>query len=217
MFKCLDRINDKSEDLALSLNQYCLAYSSFFKKSLATDFKNAYGLPESTIINVEVKTSGVNEGFIISLDQRKFYVKESLSYRQEKKINPKELLIYKLMEITKLGPKTKFILKKFLTSKTGANVCYISTQDVSFSKDPNKRKTFVTDNLSNTEGLEQWEMALNDDEFLTSFLTFSIVDDLLFLSDTLRSNVDNYGCLKIHNIGTNNIKFKIKVIDHLPD
>ena len=111
----------------------------------------------------------------------------------------------------------EIILKKFLTSKTGANICYISTQDVSFSKDPNKRKKFVTDNSSNTEGLEQWEMALNDDEFLINFLAFSIVDDLLFLSDTLRNNVDNYGCLKIHNINTSSIKFKIKIIDHLPD
>lgn len=44
------------------------------------------------------------------------YVKETNSYRKEKKVNPKELFLYKVLQHVKLGPKVKFLLHDFTNS-----------------------------------------------------------------------------------------------------
>lgn len=64
---------------------------------------------------------------------------------------------------------------------------------------------------------EQWEEALKDDTFLRDLLALSILDDALFLNDSFRSNLDNYGCLKVENNIKKSKKYKIFLIDHLPD
>ena len=220
MFPTLTILSKQNNNLAISLNQICLSYKTLFDKHLVEEFKVLYNIPQSTEIETLVKESGASEGFIMTNKEQKFYVKESLTYRREKKVNPKELLIYKLMEFAKFGPKTKFLLKLFLTSRTGANICYISSQDVEYTKDQNKIKTFFTDNMTDDFKLkqsEQWEEALNDEKFLIDLLALSILDDVLFLNDSFRSNLDNYGCLKIENTKTKSKKYKIFLIDHLPD
>ena len=112
-------------------------------------------------------------------------------------------LKHKLMEFANFGPKTKFLLKLFPTSRNGANICYISSQDVEYTKVQNKIKTFFTDNITDDFSFEkqseQWEEALNDETFLIDLLALSILDDALFLYDYFRSNLDNYDFLKIEN------------------
>jgi len=65
---------------------------------------------------------GFSQGFIVNFEWNnkfndivtmKLFVKETNSYRNEKKINPKELYIYKVLEYLKLGPKVKFLLHNF--------------------------------------------------------------------------------------------------------
>jgi len=75
------------------------------------------------------------------------YIKETNSYRIEKKINPKELYIYKVFDYPHLGPKIKFLLHDFSNSgsKSGTNVAYISSKDLESSKNNDKKKKLYLD------------------------------------------------------------------------
>lgn len=164
MFALLDAISELNEDLAKKINQLAVTYGVYFEKALA-EIKSHYKLPEELNLKVIAKEAGASEGFIIEAGDKIFYAKESLSYREDKKINPKELFIYKLLEYAQFGPKTEFILRVFSTSRTGAQICYVSTQDVRYTKSKDKRKFFVDDNLDaspdsdRNEKLNEWENA----------------------------------------------------------
>ena len=87
-------------------------------------------------------------------------------------------LKHKLIGVCKFWAKNKFLLKLFPTSRNGANICYISSQDVEYTKVQNKIKTFFTDNITDDFSFEkqseQWEEALNDETFLIDLLAANI-------------------------------------------
>lgn len=219
-FELLGAINEIESFLAKELNQLVILYDTFNTK-LAEEIKIHYGLTDAQKLKVLAKESGASTGFVVQANGHQFYIKESLSYRDEKKINPKELFVYKLLEYTHIGPKAEFILKSFSTSRTGAQICYISTQDVEYSKTDSKGKTFTTDNPDDytadiIEGKEaQWDQSLRDENFRVELIALSILDDIFLLNDSLRTNPSNYGTLLITD--GHHTRYKPKLIDHLPD
>ncbi len=220
IFELLGAINAIDSSLAKELNRLVVLYDTFNTK-LAEEIKIHYGLTDAQALKVLAKESGASTGFVVQANGHQYYIKESLSYRDEKKINPKELFVYKLLEYTHFGPKTEFILKSFSTSRTGAQICYISTRDVEYSKTDFKKKTFTTDNPDDytsdiiEEKEDLWEQSLNDENFRVNLLALSMLDDVFLLNDSFRTNPSNYGTLLITD--GHHIRYKPKLIDHLPD
>lgn len=220
-FIILAEVSKKNNSLAKDLMKLFAAYDIFNEK-LAVEIKRHYKLPESQTLGVLAKEVGASIGFIVRSNGHKYYIKESSSYRKEKKINPKELLPYRLLQYTHLGPKTEFIVKKFSVSQTGADICYISTQDVEYSKsEAAKHKNFILDNAEAYEddlfdqASLRWRAALNDENFRAELLALSVLEDAFSMNDAFRSNPSNYGVLVVEEAGR--VRYKPKLIDHTAD
>jgi len=221
-FALLDAVSTVDNELARQINSLFMAYDTF-KVRLGGEIRTHYGLSSDYDLHVLAKERGASTGFVVQIENHTYYIKESLSYRENKKINPKELFLYKLLEYVHLGPKTDFILHSFSTSRTGAHICYISTQDVAYTKITDKQKTFSTDNPNEheeigmlEEKIEQCEEALNDENFRRELLALSMLEDVFYINDSLRTNPSNYGIVRIED-SEHVVRYKPKLIDHLPD
>jgi hypothetical protein len=193
-----------------------------FQNSFKSEVRKVYAVKPEDTIEAMVKWEGATIGYYVWIREMKLYLKECLSYKQTKKINPKELFVYKLLEHTKLGPKANFLFRESAEGKPGCDAderfCFISTIDLRYSK-VKKEKLFAADHLidsvKQTNDVLIWKEALNNEQFKEEFMAFNILSDLFTIKDTYRANSDNYGCVATKDV--TGMKYKLKVIDHYID
>jgi hypothetical protein len=189
-----------------------------FNNIVGEGVRSLYGIQEE--INIIQKIKGLSSGFIIKSKSKTIFVKESVYRREENSIDPTELLLYKYLELLGYGPKVQFLLKEYAISKSGRHVCYICSEDVSFTKKKNKTKTFVTDSYFSEETEDKnliWNEAFKRNDFCIDLLAMSIVDDMFYINDSF-INVDNYGVIRIEKVENEIplITYRPIMVDHLP-
>jgi hypothetical protein len=153
----------------------------------------------------------------------KYYIKThqhgsiSGSHGSVKPVDPKELLVYKVLEHLGIGPKAHFILN--MTSSGGL---YIATQDSGFSKQSQKKKNFnifskiknqfaLFANNQNTESLA----SSIDERDILGITEIDIISRILKIHDT-STNSDNFGRVSVDS-DTGQDKVKWKIIDFRVD
>ncbi|CAF0834081.1 unnamed protein product, partial [Brachionus calyciflorus] len=223
-YSFLARLAKLDTELADDINRIIIKNKELNKKFNSTLFKKIvelFGLDLKTV-GIEEKKGGKQSGFIINHQQTglKLFVKTSKIFEFDiNSIDPRELFVYKVLEYMKLGPDTRFLIyAASSSSSTGDRICRIITKDLEYKDNENITKKFFTDNFiteedENFEALEHRQKSLNNREFRVSFLTLSMVNDLLHLNDTLATNAWNYG-----SISQESKKFapqyKANLVDH---
>jgi hypothetical protein len=222
VFLILDRIQQQDEQLADDITSYLMQYKNFYRQALSEEIRRLYAVPAELPLHVMLKEGGASKGFVVRFNGITVYVKESMTYSaSDKKINPKELFVYKVLEHAHFGPKTKFILKSYTTTgRSGARIGYITTMDVEHTKfSAEKSKQFTVDLFTldedDPEIEAEWVEAFADEAFRSELLSLSMLDDVLLLQDTFQDNPGNYGVLKITG-PAGLTRYKPRLIDHLP-
>lgn len=125
-------------------------------------------------------------------------------------IDPREALIYKLLEYTGFGPKCWFLLKSN-SSSTGTSSSYnfIVTENVARTKGLN----FLLDTKENEVKLKEL-YTKNKVKFAIEVSAAALLSDILVFHDTFNYNPKNYGI--VYNESSNN-DLHFQFIDHLPN
>ncbi|MGI4852374.1 MAG: hypothetical protein ACRYGR_10615 [Janthinobacterium lividum] len=211
-----------------SLNNLKLVSEEYFRHHYA---KNGFTTEKVNFLN---KNDGDQTGarMIISLVKndteekldKTYYIKTHQEGSQGNRtsssiLDPKEVFIYKLFELIKVGPKAHF----FSSHLSGTGV-YIATQDAGFTKKTNKRSTtsfetfdkFTQDYVQNVLASsthkqlspEQKEIIDKDKLLLKNISTADLLARIFRLTD-LTTNLSNYG----FKIKAEEPRRKLKVID----
>jgi hypothetical protein len=124
-------------------------------------------------------------------------------------VDPKEIFIYKLLELTHYGPKVHFFLNPLAIGGF-----YIATQDEGFTKTSHKLKLFNTYGQlrdAREEKLENNSLKLNEDKSLQkAILTAHLFQRIFHLWDII-TNPGNYGRTSIKN--NDSVHYKWRIID----
>lgn len=155
--------------------------------------------------------AGVNHGFIVSMgDGSKKFVKNFANESvMAGKIDPNELLAYKILQYLNLGPLTEFLIHQYSIGRgTAIFGNFIVTDDINTNG-----WTFY---LDNAEHRDLFLAALSTSVTANVELSLlSTVNDVLLLGDTFGENPGNYGLL--HRTDANGYdEFRFMAVDHLP-
>ena len=158
----------------------------------------------------ENSVRGVNPSFRAIVNGEKCYIKTCSNdpcFAANGFVDPNELLVYKIMEYTKFGPKTSFLFGRFSSAGGRSSISrgnFIMTEDLNQHGD-----TLLLDTECN---YDEFQDALRDRNFTIDLSAASALSDILSLADALGRNGHNYGLL-IKADGTRTLQF----VDHLPN
>lgn len=158
----------------------------------------------------ENPAKGANPSFTAMVNGTKHYIKtcsDDAVLASNGKVDPNELLVYKVMEYMNFGPKTNFLFGKYSSAAGRSSVSrgnYIMTEDLNQNGDH-----LLLDLEENKEAFEQ---ALTDRGFTVELSAASALNDILSLTDTFGRNTRNYGLVE-RSDGSKTIQF----VDHLPN
>ena len=162
---------------------------------------------------------GANDSFIVEFDNNeRFFIKtfsRTLAIEnQQRKIDCRELFLYKLLENTSIGPQTLFFLKEFSTNEGTVSLGnYIVTKDLTTShKVENKQQVFYQD--SDEISFKIYEEAFEDPKFLVEVFGITCLTHIFCIRDGIGVNSKNYGIVK--TIQKDLFHYDLKLIDHLP-
>ncbi len=209
-----------SEQLNISqvLFQYQNVAPAAIEKAATEYFKQLFVLNGKRITNIEftAKQAGDQLGRIMTIayldslniaHKITYYIK---THQYGSKSNasrlgapdPKELLVYKVLEFTGYGPKVHFLLNHM--SQGGL---YIASQDASFSNDPDKDKQFtVYDSLKET--YNQHDPSIVSLEAQKAFSRLDIFARIFHLTD-VATNPGNFGQVIIYHESQTREKWKL--------
>lgn len=153
---------------------------------------------------------GVNPGYIIKTTKSEYYIKtfsNDLRLNTKGKIDPCELLVYKIMEYTGFGPETSFLID-IGSSESGSHSIHSGNYIVTKSLNTDETELFLDLPLikERFNDLESYE------KFAIEIQSAIAIRDILSLWDTFNVNPKNYGIL-LDKKGN----FKVQFIDHLPN
>jgi len=168
------------------------------------------GIVDESAVEVN-HNAGVNRGFVVSMkDGSKKFVKNFADDSATAgKIDPNELIVYKILEYMQVGPATDFLILQYsIGHGTAIRGNFIATDDLNTAG-----WTFY---LDSSEHVDLFLRALS-----TSFIAnvelsvLATVNDVLLLSDTFGQNPGNYGLL--HRTDANGSdEYRFMAVDHMP-
>jgi hypothetical protein len=158
----------------------------------------------------ENPSKGVNPSFTAMVGGRKHYIKtcsDDAVLASAGKVDPNELLVYKVMEYMSFGPRTNFLFGRYSSAAGKSSISrgnYIMTEDL--NQDGNRLL------LDTEENYVAFQEAMTDQKFAVELSAASALNDILSLTDTFGRNTRNYGLL-VRPDGGKTIQF----VDHLPN
>ena len=160
-------------------------------------------------IEFETKEVGLSSGIKAIIGDKKFHLKCYDSHSRGH-IDPRELFVYKVLELSGFGPKIHAIPGIKQASVDGY---YIATQDMSYSKNPNKRKEFTAyEDDKEREEDKLFDTIFKDNlRFRQEVMALEILCNCLSLRDTFE-NPGNFGITCI-NSEDGQVSYKPKLID----
>lgn len=195
-------INEESNILTAKMATYLQADIHALKEAATQHFNQVFSQSKMKIDSLDFtsKLTGAQLGAILELNytnsqgkgcQIKYFIKtdqfgSTSQASRAQAIDPKELLVYKTLELTGYGPKVHFIVSGGYNKQF-----YIATQDVGFSKQDDKRKKFMPYSELR-EAFEQKDAAAISLEAQKAFSRLDLLSRILTLNDLI-TNKDNYG------------------------
>ena len=156
-----------------------------------------------------VSNTEINQDDPITIDYYAKTFSKDLRHTEDGLIDPREALLYKVLEYMKFGPECHFFIKSGSSSLgtiSGGN--FIVTRNVITEEG----LSFLLDTEKNQEQFAKLYTD-NKDKFAIEVSAAALLKDILVLHDTFNSNVINYGVL----YDENNDDFRFQFIDHLPN
>lgn len=139
------------------------------------------------------ENKGVNPGYIMKTLKGDYYIKtfsNDSRLNTKGKIDPCELLVYKIMEYTGFGPETWFLMEAG-SSESGSMSVHNGNYIVTKSLNTNN-SVFVLDLLTNKDKFHNLD---NSEEFALEIQSAAAIRDILSVWDTFNVNLKNYGVL----------------------
>jgi hypothetical protein len=155
----------------------------------------------------ETKESGVSRGIKAIVGDKKFHIKCHDSHSKGH-IDPREIFVYKVLELSGFGSKVYAIPGVKQTSVDGY---YIATQDMSYSKDPSKKKEFTVYSEEGEDDKTFDKTFKENSNFRQEVMALEILCNCLSLRDTFE-NPGNFGttCVKSED---GQVSYKPKLVD----
>jgi len=210
-----------NEEIAEKISAAFINFQSALNKKIKAEDRIKEMIYNQEIVdkNESIKVScnpveSAHETYIVSTAEKRFYVKTfsndfTLLGSTQGKIHPNELLAYKVLEYTRLGPKTYFLISSGSSSYGHSSIYkgnYIMTEDVA-----QKDSEFILDSeLDDSHPAADLKATK---KFAIEISVASLINDLLSLSDTFGMNTKNYGIVYNNSTG----EYAIQFIDHLPN
>lgn len=166
--------------------------------------------------DITINKQGKNESYIVKYNNKNYFIKtfggSILNLKtSDEKINPKEPLLYKILEYMNFGPKTTFLItslsKSYSSMEMSSKILkiphgnYIMTEEVPY---------FLMDTIDNKENYEKFVNSKNINNAIEISVA-CILRDLFGLADTFPENPFNYGISK-----QNDEYDKFMFVDHIP-